>query len=91
MRVLIDRVDAACDEVGRPRHTLVKTGSARFAMDETAAQRSDLVSGTPDAMADRLVAFRDLGLRHLVCGLEPRTALQIEAFGEVIARFDARS
>jgi alkanesulfonate monooxygenase SsuD/methylene tetrahydromethanopterin reductase-like flavin-dependent oxidoreductase (luciferase family) len=90
MRALMDRVDAACDEAGRPRHTLVKTGSARFAMDESAAQRDDIVSGTPDAMAGRLTALRDLGLRHLVCGLEPRTRATIETFADVIARYDGR-
>jgi alkanesulfonate monooxygenase SsuD/methylene tetrahydromethanopterin reductase-like flavin-dependent oxidoreductase (luciferase family) len=89
MRALMDRVDAACDEVGRPRASIVRTGSARFAMDEIAAQRADLVSGDPDAMAGRLAAFRDLGLRHLVCGLEPRTASTIAAFGDIIARYDA--
>ncbi len=91
MRALIARIDAACDEVGRPRDSLVKTGSARFAMNADAAVRPDLVAGTPDDMADRIVALRDLGLRHLVCGLEPRTRETIEAFAQVIARVDARS
>lgn len=91
MRDLVARADAACDAIDRPRHSLVKTGSARFAMDADAARRPDLVSGTADAMAHRLVAFRDLGLRHLVCGLEPRTRETIAAFGKVIARLDARS
>lgn len=89
MAELIARVDAACDAIGRPRESLVKTGSARFAMDENASRREDLVTGTVDDMARRLVAFRDLGLRHLVCGLEPRTASSIAEFGEVIVRFDA--
>lgn len=88
MAQLIAGVDAACDAIGRPPSSLIKTGSARFAMDEAAARRSDLVTGDVDAMAKRLVAFRDLGLRHLVCGLEPRTSSSIAAFGEVIARFD---
>ena len=91
MRALMDRVDAACDAIGRPRDTLVKTGSARFAMDPASARRSDLVSGTPDEMTDRLAAFHDLGLRHLVCGLEPRTRFTIETFADVIRRYDARA
>lgn len=91
MAELIARVDAACDAVDRPRDSLVKTGSARFAMDAGAARRADLVSGTPEQMADRILELRELGLRHLVSGLEPRTQQTIEAFGEVIARVDARS
>lgn len=89
MARLIAHVDAACEEIGRPAPSLIKTGSARFAMDDAAAGRADLVTGNAEAMAERLVAFRDLGLRHLVCGLEPRTKTTIDAFGDVIARFDA--
>lgn len=91
MRDLVARVDAACDEIGRPRRSLVKTGSARFAMNADAAQRPDLIAGTPEIMAERIIALRDLGLRHLVCGLEPRTRDTIEAFGEVIDLVDTRS
>jgi alkanesulfonate monooxygenase SsuD/methylene tetrahydromethanopterin reductase-like flavin-dependent oxidoreductase (luciferase family) len=88
MAALIARVDAACDEAGRPRDTLVRTGSARFAMDGASSRNAGMVTGSVEDMANRLAAFRDLGLRHLVCGLEPRTASTIAAFGEVIARFD---
>jgi alkanesulfonate monooxygenase SsuD/methylene tetrahydromethanopterin reductase-like flavin-dependent oxidoreductase (luciferase family) len=88
MRALIARVDTTCREEGREPDTLIKTGSARFAMDDAAARRPDLVSGSVDEMAARLVAFRDLGLRHLVCGLEPRTAATIEAFGKIITQYD---
>jgi hypothetical protein len=57
-------------------------------MDDAAAERADLVSGTVDVMADRLAGFQELGLHHLVCGLEPRTASSIRDFGNVIAGFD---
>ncbi|HVL23219.1 MAG TPA: LLM class flavin-dependent oxidoreductase [Thermomicrobiales bacterium] len=91
MATLIARVDAACEAIGRSPSTLVKTGSARFAMDERVAGQTDLIAGTVDEMAGRLVAFQDLGVRHLVCGLEPRTVPGIADFGEVIACFDARA
>jgi alkanesulfonate monooxygenase SsuD/methylene tetrahydromethanopterin reductase-like flavin-dependent oxidoreductase (luciferase family) len=90
MAGLIARVDAACAAIGRPPESLIKTGSARFAMHESTSGRPDLVSGTVTEMAERLVAFRQLGLRHLVCGLEPRTASAITDFGEVIAHLDAQ-
>jgi alkanesulfonate monooxygenase SsuD/methylene tetrahydromethanopterin reductase-like flavin-dependent oxidoreductase (luciferase family) len=90
MATLMARVDAACEGIGRPPSSLAKTGSARFAMDERAAGQADLIAGTVDDMAGCLAAFRDLGLRHLVCGLEPRTMHSIAAFGEVIAQYDAR-
>jgi alkanesulfonate monooxygenase SsuD/methylene tetrahydromethanopterin reductase-like flavin-dependent oxidoreductase (luciferase family) len=88
MASLIARVDVACDEIGRPRDSLIKTGSARFAMGSATSQTGGMVSGSIDDMAHRLAAFRDLGLRHLVCGLELRTPSTIADFGEVIARFD---
>ncbi len=52
MRDLIARVDAACDAIGRPRDTLIKTGSARFAMNADAAKRPGLIAGTPDEYGD---------------------------------------
>jgi alkanesulfonate monooxygenase SsuD/methylene tetrahydromethanopterin reductase-like flavin-dependent oxidoreductase (luciferase family) len=89
MAHLISRVDAACDAIGRPAKSLIKTGSVRFAMDEHNSRRTDIVAGTVDDMVEQLVAFRGLGLRHLVCGLEPRTASTISDFGNVIARVDS--
>jgi alkanesulfonate monooxygenase SsuD/methylene tetrahydromethanopterin reductase-like flavin-dependent oxidoreductase (luciferase family) len=86
---LIAAVDAACDAVGRSPSTLVKTGMARFAMREGDTGDADAVTGSIDKMAERLVAFRNLGLRHFVCGLEPRSRSSVEQFGEVIMRFDA--
>jgi alkanesulfonate monooxygenase SsuD/methylene tetrahydromethanopterin reductase-like flavin-dependent oxidoreductase (luciferase family) len=90
MAKLIAKVDAACEAVGRDPASLVKTGSARFAMDDQDASRTDAVAGTVDEMAERLVAFQRLGLRHFVCGLEPRTLSEVEAFGDVITAFDGR-
>lgn len=86
---LIAAVDAACEEAGRDPSTMVKTGMARFAMEDGAAGEMDAVSGDADAMAQRLVEMRGLGLRHFVCGLEPRTLASVEQFGDVITKFDA--
>jgi alkanesulfonate monooxygenase SsuD/methylene tetrahydromethanopterin reductase-like flavin-dependent oxidoreductase (luciferase family) len=90
MATLIANVDAACEEIGRPAGTLVKTGSTRFAMSDAVPPQAGMMRGSPDEIVERMVTFRDLGLRHLVCGLEPRTTSTIAAFGEVIAKFDAR-
>jgi hypothetical protein len=82
-------VDAACDAVGRSPSTLVKTGMARFAMRDGDTGDADAITGSMDEMAERLVAFRNLGLRHFVCGLDPRSRSSVEQFGEAIMRFDA--
>ena len=75
---LLARLDAACDAIGRPHGSLIKTGSVRF---------------TPDTPRDEVRAYidavRKLGLKHLVIGLEPRTIDAVEWFGEIIAAVDA--
>lgn len=74
---LFARLDAACDAIGRPRESLIKTGSVRFGPDHTREQ-----------MVEYITAVRELGLKHLVVGLEPRTAETVEAFAEIIAATD---
>jgi len=75
---LLARIDAACDAIGRDRTNLIRTGSVRL----NAGTRSDDVQRY-------LHGVRDLGISHLVVGLEPRTTATIEWFGHEIAKFDA--
>lgn len=89
MRELIATVDAACTAAGRSPASLIKTGMARFAMQEGAAANLDAVAGTPEQMAAWLAEMRGLGLKHVVCGLEPRTLASVEQFRAVIAAYDA--
>lgn len=74
---LINKLDAACEEIGRDPESLIKTGSVRCSAD------------TPsDEIQRYLHAVRDLGIRHLVIGLEPRTNDAVTRFAEEIDRFD---
>lgn len=74
---LLAKLDAACDKIGRPRESLIRTGSVRFGPD------------TSDEDVQRyLHGVHDLGLKHLVVGLEPRNLEAVSWFGEQIARFD---
>lgn len=75
---LLAKLDAACDQIGRPRESLIRTGSVRFTTDTSA-----------DDVQAYLQAARDLGLKHLVIGLEPRTIDAVSWFGEQIVTFDA--
>jgi alkanesulfonate monooxygenase SsuD/methylene tetrahydromethanopterin reductase-like flavin-dependent oxidoreductase (luciferase family) len=88
---LMPKVDAACDAIGRPRESLIRTAGGNFAMEGYLGRRPNPVEGDVDAMASRLDGFRDLGLAHYVCGLDPCTPATITSFGEVIAAFDALS
>lgn len=67
------RLDAACDAIGRPRVSLIKTGSVRFGPNHSRDEKRAYIE-----------AVRDLGLKHLVIGLEPRTAESVAEFGEII-------
>lgn len=75
---LFAKLDAACDAIERPRESLIRTGSVRFTADTSS-----------EDVQRYLHAARDLGLKHLVIGLEPRIAGSVEWFGNEIARFDA--
>lgn len=77
---LLAKLDAACDAVGRPRESLIKTGSVRFTADVPNGER---VAYTR--------AVQQLGLRHLVVGLEPRTLASVQAFADVIAMHDTEN
>lgn len=74
---LLARLDAACEAIGRDPQSLVRTGSVRFTAD------------TPSEDVQRYFnGVRELGIQHLVIGLEPRTLASVEWIGEEIARFD---
>lgn len=74
---LLEKIDAACDKIGRPRESLIRTGSVRFTTDTS-----------DDDVQNYLHGVRELGLKHLVIGLEPRNLEAVSWFGEQIARFD---
>lgn len=89
IRGLLAKVDAACDAAGRPRDAIVRTGSSVFAMPGSDGSRAKTIGGDAQEMAAWLGELRRLGLRHVVCSLDPRTLQSVAAFGEVIKRFDA--
>lgn len=86
---LMPKVDAALDAVGRPRESLIRTAGGNFAMEGYMGRRPNAIEGDAAAMATCLGEFRDLGLSHFVCGLDPCTPATISAFGDVIEAFDA--
>ncbi len=86
---LMAAVDEACRDVGRDPATLVRTAGGNIAMPGYLGRRGDPIEGEPDAMAETLARFRDLGLAHFVCGLDPCTPATIERFARVIELLDA--
>jgi alkanesulfonate monooxygenase SsuD/methylene tetrahydromethanopterin reductase-like flavin-dependent oxidoreductase (luciferase family) len=88
---LMPKVDAACDAIGRPRESLIRTAGGNFAMEGYLGRRPNPIEGDAAAMAERLSEFRDLGISHFVCGLDVCTPATITSFGDVITALDAAS
>ncbi|MFM9107329.1 MAG: LLM class flavin-dependent oxidoreductase [Chloroflexota bacterium] len=83
---LMAQVDAACREVGRDPGTLARTAGANIALERPTGVRPDPISGDDDEIAARLIAFRDIGITHFVCALDPCTPESIRRFGRIIER-----
>jgi alkanesulfonate monooxygenase SsuD/methylene tetrahydromethanopterin reductase-like flavin-dependent oxidoreductase (luciferase family) len=86
---LMAAVDEACREVARDPATLVRTAGGNIAMPGYLGRRPDPIEGAPEAMAETILRFGALGIRHFVCGLDPCTPRSIDQFGRVIEIVDA--
>jgi alkanesulfonate monooxygenase SsuD/methylene tetrahydromethanopterin reductase-like flavin-dependent oxidoreductase (luciferase family) len=85
---LIEAMERACEEAGRDPATMVKTVGCPIAVDRAFGRRANPITGSAEQIAESLQAFRDLGFRHLVAGLDPSTPDGIERFAEVVALLD---
>jgi len=81
-------LDAACHEVGRDPATLVRTSGSNFDMTGGSSRRWEPIGGDAEAMAAAIRGFRDLGVSHYVCGLDPCTPETLTRFAAVIAALD---
>jgi probable F420-dependent oxidoreductase len=92
----LEKVDAACEKVGRDPAEIERTaailvqlpdGSGRSVMhsEDSGAQP---LSGEPEAMADALRAFADIGISHVQLVMDPITTESIEAFAPVLEILD---
>ena len=82
-------VDEACRDVDRDPATLVRTAGGNIAMPGHLGVRPDPITGDAATMAATLRGFRDRGIHHFVCGLDPCTPRSIEEFAPVIELLDA--
>ena len=85
---LLAEVDAACIEVGRDPETLIRTAGSNFALPGSHDARPNPVTGSIEEMAETIVQFRDLGLRHHIAGLDPCTPASLERFARVLELVD---
>ena len=81
-------VDEACADVGRDPATLVRTTSSNIAMPGFLGVRPNPITGTSEEIAEAVAAFRPLGMRHHVAGLDPCTPTSLEQYAHVIELID---
>lgn len=86
---LMAAVDEACHEVGRDPKTLVRTAGGNIALPGYLGRRPDPIEGEPEAIAETIVRFGELGIQHFVCGLDPCTPASLEQFARVIEMVDS--
>jgi probable F420-dependent oxidoreductase len=92
----LEKVDAACEKVGRDPATIERTaailvqlpgGAGRSVMHSEDSGTRPL-SGEPEAMADALRKFADIGISHVQMVMDPITTESIEAFAPVLEFLD---
>lgn len=92
----MDKVDAACERVGRDPATVERTcavlvqlpdGAGRSVMHSEDAGTQPL-RGEPEAMAEALRAFAAVGISHVQLVMDPITTASIEAFAPVLELLD---
>jgi alkanesulfonate monooxygenase SsuD/methylene tetrahydromethanopterin reductase-like flavin-dependent oxidoreductase (luciferase family) len=84
----LQAIDAACAEVGRDPDTLVRTAGGNIARPGYTGARGNAATGNDDQIAEGIAAFRELGFRHFVAGIDPCTPQSLEAFANVIQLLD---
>jgi probable F420-dependent oxidoreductase len=72
---MLARVDAACEAVGRDRRSLVRSAETLVDTDDGAP---------PQAVAEHLMRYADLGVAHLQVQLRPNSVSGVRAFAPVI-------
>jgi alkanesulfonate monooxygenase SsuD/methylene tetrahydromethanopterin reductase-like flavin-dependent oxidoreductase (luciferase family) len=84
---LLERVDAACRDVGRDPPTLTRSVEVlvrTIAASDAAAPEEHEFRGEPDAIAARLRRYGLMGIDHLQVQLRPNSVEGVAAFAPVI-------
>lgn len=92
----LEKVDAACEKIGRDPAEIERTcailvqlpdGAGRSVMHSEDAGTQPL-RGEPEAMAEALRKFADIGISHVQLVMDPITTESIEAFAPVLEILD---
>jgi probable F420-dependent oxidoreductase len=87
LRTRLANLDAALDDAGRDRSSLVRTAGIFVAFDgadDDTPERA--IRGTADQIADALARYDELGISHLIAHVFPRTPEAVRRLAEAAAR-----
>lgn len=87
---LLERVDAACEAVGRAPESLERSAAVivEVGPHEPSAMTGPPLTGSSEKIAAGLRAYADAGVSHVQVWLEPNTPAGIEAFAPVLEALD---
>ncbi len=88
VRANFAKLDAACKAVGRDPKSVVRTVGGNVGLDGATGRRGQMLTGSDDEIATRLVAFRDFGTDHFIVGLDPATPESVAHLGRIIRQVD---
>jgi probable F420-dependent oxidoreductase len=86
LRTRLAKLRAALDEAGRDPGTLELTAGIFVAVSDDPDAPESAMRGTVDEIADALAGYADLGVRHLITHLWPRTPGAVRQFAEAATR-----
>ena len=86
---LIEDLHAALRKVGRSPESVTMTSGASIAVEGYTGNRPNAIHGDPDSHAKAISAFRELGFRHFICGLDPSTPESVAGFSGTIQKIHA--
>ncbi|CAN5793731.1 LLM class flavin-dependent oxidoreductase [soil metagenome] len=90
LKVLLKRVDQACEDAGRDPATLERSSAVKVEIGPHApsAMSTAPLTGEPEQLANQLRDYAAAGLSHVQLWIEPSTVGGLEAFARVLDHLD---
>lgn len=82
LRARLERLRAALDRAGRDISSLELTAGVLVKVADDPNAPDSAMAGSVEEIADALAGFAELGMRHLIAHLWPRTPAAVRTFGE---------
>ncbi|MGH2551724.1 MAG: LLM class flavin-dependent oxidoreductase, partial [Thermomicrobiales bacterium] len=84
VKPLLIELDEACEDVGRDPSTMVRTAGSIISLSGNPAEKANILSGTNEEIAELLVGFRDLGLKHYIARFDDFNSESLDRLAEIV-------